>query len=313
MSYFSDICLTNRGMRGSATSYGLRLVLLSALILLGGCALFSGKPSLPRHASIERLEKPVTNFAPLVADAEVVYFPGNRTASGARSEPAALLLEALEQTGKPLAIGWDLIDASQQPLLDQIQAQPNEQREELITRLEIIGSGRAREHCREVLRRAPAGIRQLALRCPPSLIVKLASGEAPTAEEEKSLPRGYRTPPGGFESYAERVITGHGVNNATVAEAYRALLLSQQFIAERIVRHFREVGDASKLLVFLGPSELDEGRGVPAYVAQKLRLRQLILGSDMPNESRTKLLTWQNEPSRPGFQVVDRAPISARN
>lgn len=304
-----DFCLVRPRTRWCG-AVGL-LVLAGAL---PSCAFFSSKPPLPKQASLEHVAQPpsATDYAALIAEADVVYFPGDRTASGGRSEPAALLLEAFEQSGKPMAIGWDLIDASQQPLLDELQSKPGGEREELIARLELIGSGRAREHCRAVLREAPAGMRQIALRCPAALIGKLASGEKPSPEEEKELPRGYRASEGGLDAYAEHFSSKPGVPG-NLAESYGAQLLSHQFAAEKIVRHFRAVGGESKLLVFLGRASLEEGRGVPAYVAQKLSLRQVVLGRETSRRSGVKLLARRRETPRDCFQVVDRAPVAARD
>ena len=111
-----------------------RLVRAGATLLVASigafpsCAFFSGKPPLPKQASIEHLGPPVTgtDFAAVVENADIIYFPTNRTASAGRSEPAALLLEALERSGRPYAIAWDLIDAAQQPQLDELPAKPVE-------------------------------------------------------------------------------------------------------------------------------------------------------------------------------------------
>jgi hypothetical protein len=66
---------------------------------------------------------------------------------------------------------------------------------------------------------------------------------------------------------------------------------AQQFAAERIVRHFRVAGIQSKLLVFLRADDLEAGRGVPRYVAQKMELRQLVLDSGDAARAKPKLLT----------------------
>nr|MBA2432663.1 hypothetical protein [Chthoniobacterales bacterium] len=98
------------------------LVLVACAVALQGCASFPGKPPLPKRASLERMPKPAatTDYGALVENAEVLYFPRERTGSSSRSDPAARLLDALQQGGVPFAIGWDLIDASQQVVLDQL-------------------------------------------------------------------------------------------------------------------------------------------------------------------------------------------------
>src|SRR3712207_7672526 len=67
-----------------------------------------------------------------------------------RSEPAALLLEAVQQSGKPYAIAWTLLDASQQPLLNELQAASGAARDAIVARLEVRGTGRSEEHTSEL-------------------------------------------------------------------------------------------------------------------------------------------------------------------
>ena len=259
-------------------------------IALSGCSIFSGKPALPRHAVIEGGSAPggVTDYTELVANAEIAYFPAERAASGARSEPSAMLLEALRRNGASFAIGWDLLEASQQPLLDELPGKSGAAREEVIARLEFAGTGRAREHFRAVLRdERLSGLRHLALRCPSALSAKIETRERFTADDEQQLPRGFTPPPGGFETYAERLAGGA----VEPARSYRAEVLAQEFSAEKIVRHFRAAGMQSKLLVFLRTRDLEAGRGVPRYVAQKLQVRQLVLDSSGAAPVRAKLLT----------------------
>lgn len=248
---------------------------------------------MPRHASIERAERPTeqTNFDLVVQSADVIYFPSERAVFGARSEPAALLMEAVERSGFSFAIAWDLIDVSQQALLDSLPAAAGAAREDLIARLELIGSGRTREHCRSVLRhiRAP-GVNHLALRLPPATIARVALGESLTPEEEKLLSRGFSPPRGGLESYAER-LRGRNPGDAALSASYRVELVRQQFIAERIVRQLRSAGKGSRLIVFLSGSDLRPESGVPYYVAQKSRARQLVLASDLSGQEQPRLLT----------------------
>lgn len=273
-----------------------RLLRVSAVglgvIALSGCSIFSSKPALPRHAAIETRPAPSagTDYIGLVANAEVVYFPAERAAFGGRSEPSARLLDAFLQNGAPFAIGWDLLDASQQPLLDELQGATGKAREDVIRRLEIVGSGRAREHCRAVLRdERLVGLRHLALGCLPVFLAKLETRERLTPEEERQLPRGYTPPSGGLEAYTERLTRGE-----TTGRSYRAQVVAQQFAAEEIVRHFRSAGMQSKLLVFLRSSDLEAGLGVPRYVAQKLQVRQLVLDSSGTRPTQAKLLTMRD-------------------
>ena len=68
--------------RRGTTRRAVATVLLVSACALCGCS-FSGKPPLPKHASIEHLGKPAgTDFAAVVENADVIYFPTNRAASG---------------------------------------------------------------------------------------------------------------------------------------------------------------------------------------------------------------------------------------
>jgi uncharacterized iron-regulated protein len=291
----------------------LGVALLAGVTLLQGCAL-SSKPALPKQASIEHVARPATtDFAALVAEADVIYFPSDRAASGARSEPAALLVEALQNRAQPFAVGWDMISASQQPVLDQIETNSGPAREGLIGQLELVASGRAREHCRALLRESsPVAIHHLALRCPAELLARIASGTRLGPEEEKFLPRGYATPAQGFESYVERLASPQ-TGDPRLAQSYRAELVRQQFTAEGIVHYLRSAEPGKKLLIFAAGQDLENGHGVPFYVAQKVEARQLVLGSPATT-TRPKLLTSRDRTGNGRrFQIVDSAPRAVGN
>ena len=290
-----------------------RMALRTLLLLAGAGALVScaSKPALPKRASIETAAARASqhDFAALVPNADIIYFPTERAASGARSEPAALLLEALQRNGSRFAIAWDVIEAVQQPVLDSLVAQPPGARERSIRTLELAGTGRAREHCRAVLRDPQAAaIRHLALGFPHVLEAKLRANEPLTPEEQQQLGAGFQPPVGGLEAFAERLSTTERAGEGDVAAAYRAHLLRQQFAAARIVQHFQTGGSGDKLLVFLPEADLAAGLGVPYFVAQKLQLRQLVLGSDAGASGRAKLLTRGAGGSTGRVEIVDGAP-----
>ena len=282
----------------------------AALAILTACA---GKPPLPKYASVESGARgsSTENFAALVPDADVVYFPVESASHGGRSDPAARLLEALRQTGAPLAIGWDLISSAQQPVLDQLQGAEATKREELIAQLELEGTGRAREFCRSVLR-APesAQLRHIALGAAPATVAKMRAGGALDPDEQAQVPRGFRTPAGDFEAFGESVSSARA-GTGDLTALYRAHLFTEQHAAEKIAGHFG-ANAGSKLLVFLRQSDLEPGRGVPFFVTQRVQVRQLVLGSDRLANRRGKLLTDVGVRSGSGsLDVVDSAPRAA--
>jgi hypothetical protein len=87
--------------------------------------------------------------------------------------------------------------------------------------------------------------------------------------------RGFEPPPGDFERFARR-FSSRDANEARVRGAYETALLAQQFAAAKISSHFREHRE-EKILVFLRRDYLGRDRGVPYFVAQKTKARQLIL------------------------------------
>ena len=242
-----------------------------------------------------------TDFRETVNNADIVYFPSERAASAGRSEPAALLLEALEQSGAPFAIAWDSIDATQQPLLDQLRTQPTAEREQTAAHIPLAGTGRARAHCRSVLSDPQlVSIQQIALRPPAS--TDGGGGDPP-------LTIRFRSPADGMETFAEHMTAAESLSATNVAAAYHARLIEQQFAAEQIVRHF-EAGATGKLLVFMSAADLEAGQGVPFYVAQKLQLRQLVFGA--PTERNARSLLTRRLQER-GGAVVDSTPARGPN
>jgi uncharacterized iron-regulated protein len=286
------------------------LIACAAAVALAGCA---SKPPLPKYASVETAARrsSTENFAALVPEADVVYFPVESASHGGRSDPAAQLLVALQNTGAPLAIAWDLIDASQQPLLDQLAAAQGAARESLISQLNLEGTGRAREYCRSVLRAAqPATVRHLAIGAPAGLVEKVRVGGGLSSDEQAQVPRGFRAPAGDLEAFTDRMAATRAGATADIPALYRAHLFAEQFAAERIAQHFQS-GGGGKLLVFSRASDLEPGRGVPYFVTQKVQLRQLVFGSDR-GRAATKLLTL-NRHARPVLEIVDSAPRAARD
>ena len=280
----------------------------AAVALLSACA---GKPPLPKYASVESAARgsSTENFAALVPDADVVYFPIESASHGGKSDPATRLLEALRQTGAPLAIGWDLVSAAQQPVLDELQSAQGGRREELIAQLELEGTGRAREFCRNVLR-APetAQVRHIALGAAPATVAKMRAGGVLDPDEQAQVPRGFRTPAGDFEAFSELLASARAATGDVTA-LYRAHLFTEQYAAERIAAHFS--GNAGgKLLVFSRRSDLEPGRGMPFFVTQRVQVRQLVLGSDRLANRRAKLLTNVGSGGG-GVEIVDGAPGAA--
>ena len=127
------------------------------------------------------------------------------------------------------------------------------------------------------------------------------------------MPRGYRTPANGLEDFAEQLATVRGLQEREIENLYRAHVVAEQFAAEQIVTYLRE-HEGEKLLVFARRRELGGDLGLPAFVAQKLKLRQINFELEGSRKAQPRLVSSPRAGGRIGwFQVVDRAPASARD
>jgi hypothetical protein len=100
--------------------------------------------------------------------------------------------------------------------------------------------------------------------------------------------RGFEPPPGDFERFARR-FSPREFSEARVRAAYEAALLAEQFAAAKIAGRFRE-HPAEKIVVFLRRDYLGRDHGVPFFVAQKTKARQLILNPQRHPDSASGLL-----------------------
>jgi uncharacterized iron-regulated protein len=287
-----------------------RACLMALLASCVSCAFFYRQPALPRHAAIESRETPQADekFAALVQNADIIYFPAELSGPASRSEPATKLVEALQRSGNSFAIGWDQIGGDEQALVDQ-WAQRQISTENLISRLRLSGTARERENCRALLGATKdRGVRFLALRCPADLLAAARPAATLDASAHAEIPRGFHPPPGDFQRFAESFSTARGMNETGLRAAYKAALLAEEFAADRIVGHFREHRD-EKLLIFVNRRHLENARGVPYFVAQKIKARQLVLDSQPARSSRFQLLALGARRGVPWrLEIIDGAP-----
>jgi hypothetical protein len=115
----------------------------------------------------------------------------------------------------------------------------------------------------------------LALHAPPDLV---------TAEMAPE----FVPPPEDFERFAARY-SSRGLKDVTLRAEYDASLVRQQLAAEKIASWFKD-HRSEKMLVFLRREEVRGDYGVPYFVAQKTKARQLILNPRRHRESAAGLL-----------------------
>ncbi|HKP92987.1 MAG TPA: hypothetical protein VJS88_03750, partial [Chthoniobacterales bacterium] len=73
---------------------------------VGGCSFFSTPPPLPRRAAIEPASTD-EKFTAMIEGADIIYFPRESVAPRQRSNAAWRLVDALNRSGNPFALGWD--------------------------------------------------------------------------------------------------------------------------------------------------------------------------------------------------------------
>ena len=126
----------------------------------------------------------------------------------------------------------------------------------------------------------------------------------PNVVARPEFPHGFHPPPGDFERFAERFSAAR-MNETGLRAAYEAALLVEEFAADRIFGYFREHRD-EKLLVFVDRRHLENNRGVPYFVAQKIKARQLVLDSQ---SNRLQLLALRNRRAFPWrLEIIDGSP-----
>ena len=93
---------------------------------------------------------------------------------------------------------------------------------------------------------------------------------------------------------------------------------SEEFAAARIADYFRQ-HPGEKILVFLRRSQLDRNQGVPYFVAQSTKARQLVLNPRPNSIRRGRLLTrngacrWRRLLAARQVEIVNGPPITSRD
>lgn len=115
----------------------------------------------------------------------------------------------------------------------------------------------------------------------------LALRTSAVATGEDSI-HGFEPPPGDFERFSKR-FSARDFSEARMRGAYETALHAEQFAAAKIVARFRE-HRGGKILVFMRRDHLGRDHGVPFFVAQKTKARQLILNPQRHSQPGPGLL-----------------------
>jgi hypothetical protein len=281
-----------------------RVLMLVAVLSSSGCALFSARPTLPKQVAAENAIEQTDEFTLSVHHADIIYFPVEAIGAGLPEQSAAKILRAIKRGGAPFAIAWEGIESNQQSGQDLRESVANEPRWNY--------TGPLREHCKALLRET-SEVRQLFLGCPRAILVKLQTGSTLNSDEKKIIPRGYRAPSDGLEDFAEQLSAVRGLQERDIANLYRAHVVAEQFSAEKIVNYMRE-HSGEKLLVFARRRDLIGASGLPAFVAQKLRVRQISFDLGHPRQVAPRLVgRFRTRGGLSRLEIVNRAPASIGN
>jgi hypothetical protein len=275
---------------------------------------FSRQPPLPRRAAIESTPIPAGDekLTALIQKADIIYFSSESLGPSGGSEGAWKLIEVLKRDGGRFAIGWDAINGEDQPLLDQ-WVKEGISADAVVARLHLEGATVESEVARRFFREANRYAAQiLALRYSPE--TRATTSESGSLVSQEIFP-GFEPPPGDFEGFKQRLPSSTGTSEAKLRVLYDAALLREQFAAARIARYFRE-NRGEKILAFVPEAQLGSNHGVPYFVAQKTRARQLVLYSKSRSTSRARLLAqarffWRPVLGRGRFEVVNCSPFTA--
>ncbi len=212
----------------------------------------------------------------VLAAADVVYVGEVHDRASDHAYQAAWIADAAA-VRVPVAVGWEMFDQTQTPLLHAFDA-GRLSRAELFRR---TGFDRAwapyspwYAHILEGNRRA--GVRNVALNAPPALVHKVATGEALTPGEHAQLPRGFRVSEEGFRHFASLLGTHPGVDDGSLRRFFAAQCVWDQTMADAVLA-FHRGEPGVKLIVLTGRGHVSGGYGVPAFVRQKAGLRQVVL------------------------------------
>jgi len=111
---------------------------------------------------------------------------------------------------------------------------------------------------------------------------------APAQGDANETLRGFEPPPGDYERFALQ-FASRELSEAKLRGMYETVLLAEQYAAAKIAAHFRE-HRGEKILVFVRRAHLGRDHGVPYFVAQKTKARQLILNPQRHRDSAPGLL-----------------------
>jgi uncharacterized iron-regulated protein len=256
-------------------SYSLLLfILLAGSASMSSCAFHtSGRQVLEQ---VNRSPDGDAEFWKAVKQGDVIYV-GETHTDPAHHEYQLQLIRGMLARKFSFAIGWEMFDWTQQPLLDDWYHQKISW-DELSKRTDFQRNwGIYSPFYSEILKVAEQSrIRNIALNAPSDLPRKVAHGENLTVVEKQMMPEGFVASEGAFQNFVSMIGDHPGMQQSDLRRFFEAQEVWDQTMAARILE-FKGRNPKVKLVVLTGRGHLLGGYGIPFFVRQKASLKQLIL------------------------------------
>jgi uncharacterized iron-regulated protein len=246
------------------------LAFVALALSLVSCALGSGTERAEASAN------PDEQFWQSIEKADVVYV-GEIHDDPAHHQYELQLVRGLLKRKMKFAIGWEMFDKTQQGAMDS-WASHAISLEAMLARTDF------QEHWgiyspvyKQILSVAGhANVPNLALNAPPELPRKIAHGEPLTSEERAMIPSGFVATKQGYRNFVTMMGDHPGMNETDQRRFFDAQNVWDQTMASRILE-FKDREPGIPLIVFTGRGHVSGGYGIPFYVRQKGKLKQIIL------------------------------------
>jgi uncharacterized iron-regulated protein len=187
------------------------------------------------------------------------------------------LVRGLVSRKVKFAIGWEMFDETQQGVLDAWAARQISFKDLLRkTEFEKYWGVYSPTYLQILQLGGSAKIPNLGLNAPPALAGKIARGEPLLAEEKAMIPTGFVASDKGYRNFVAMMGDHPGMKEKDLRRYYDAQNVWDQTMASRILE-FKRLHPELKLVVLTGRGHVPGGFGIPFYVKQKARLKQLIL------------------------------------
>jgi uncharacterized iron-regulated protein len=264
-----------------------RLFVLSALLAsalsLSSCAIHTSGGQIAKE--VRRSQAGDTEFWEGVKRADVIYV-GETHNDPAHHEYQIHLIRGMLARKLHFAVGWEMFDWAQQALLDDWHRRQISL-DELLRRTGFQESwGVYSPAYSEILKiTEQSRIRNVALNAPSELPRKIAHGENLTREERQMMPEGFVATEGAYRNFVSMIGDHPGMQQSDLRRYFDAQEVWDQTMAARILE-FTKRHPGVRLVVLTGRGHLLGGYGIPFYVRQKSKVKQLVLFPPGRNDLR---------------------------